>query len=69
MKLPCIDCVTYPLCRSSVPIYHSGTSILGHIESNLRVKCSLMNKYLIDGETEYEHRPPIFEVLNYFRRH
>lgn len=69
MKLPCIDCVTYPLCRSGVPMYHSGTSMLGYIESNLQIKCSLMKEYLLYGETKYEHRLPIFEVLDYFRRH
>ena len=50
MDIPCIKCICFPVCKSTIPnqndttlIYHE---LIHHIEAVLRLKCSLINNYI-----------------------
>lgn len=59
MKLPCIDCITYPICRvdylDKMKSYEGDTDLKGS-RNHLMVKCSLLKDwvdYIKKFETSY----------------
>jgi len=65
MELPCINCIVFAICKDTVPMRHSGTALLTHIESTLMKKCSLIHDFVYnDGKSGIR----IMEVKEYFRK-
>ena len=65
MPLPCIDCITFAICKDTVPMRHSGTALMGHIQGPLIDKCSLVHDYIYaDGNDSGKN---MSEVIKYFR--
>ena len=63
--IPCINCITFPICKGEIKNKHSGTEIMGHIESVLTRKCSILHNYLYGGG---KAGTGIFGLVNFYRR-
>jgi hypothetical protein len=66
MELPCIDCITFAVCKDTVPMRHSGTALGGHIESTLIKKCSLLHDFIYNDN--YNSGSAMIEVKKYFSK-
>lgn len=59
IKLPCIDCITLPMCKAFINNYkQSSDNITSHRDVIILVykKCSLLKDYVLEGDL-YEGMP------------
>jgi len=67
MDLPCIDCICFAICKDTVPMRHSGTALMGHIQNNLVNKCSLIHDFIYDNDSDKGSGVNIFIVTKYYK--
>ena len=73
MDLPCVKCLCFPVCKDGVPMRHSGTALMGHIQNVLITKCSLLNNFIYFTKRTGEYNgdessgEQMSRVMDYFR--
>ena len=67
MDLPCVKCICFPVCKDTIPMRHSGTALMGHIQNELITKCSLLNDFIYFNDNDSSSRKNISVVMDYFR--
>lgn len=68
MKLPCIDCITFAICKDTVPMRHSGTALGSHIEGVLMKKCILIHDFVYFNNNEKSSGENMMKVKEYFNK-
>jgi len=55
-KLPCIDCITFPICREEFKARMVGNGLLKLLSpprDYLREKCSMLDRYFLNSENQF----------------